>query len=321
MKVLFLSSRTLRRAENIRAVWDKCPFDKKFHQIDPHGNSEEAAHAHALGYRVIVTDEFLRRVDYKPFVKVVMIGHGIDGGKLYGLDQKVRYYTPEQTGLIDYWITASEMTRGFAATCADIPINRCLALGMPRTDAYVGKVKGDGGTLMAGYARAYLFAPTLRAGWEPKAPEIDWAALDAQLTDDEVMVVKRHMMTGRPIAGEGYRHIVEIPPSEPSTPYLIDCDAVITDYSSIILDGYALGKPGVCFCPDEREYISARGMYRRYPEGYTRYPVYEQEWLIRAVREAADCGEKSTTQFREFFAGACDGLSSVRVVDLVRSLL
>ena len=320
-KVLFTSSRPLYRAENVRAVWDKCPFDKEFARIDPCGNCPAAADAWRNGFSVIVTDEFLKYVDRKDRVSVVMIEHGLSGMKLYGLDQAVRYYTPEQAALIDYWVTPSEPTRGFNASAAGIPVERCLPLGMPRTDLYVGKVKGDGGTLMASYARAYLFAPTFRAGWEPPAPVIGWGAVDQQLGDDEVLVVKRHMMARDSIAGEGFEHIVEIPPTEPSAPYLIDCDVVITDYSSIILDGYVLGKPGVCFCPDEKEYCAKRGFYRRFPEGYTRFAVYDQELLVEKAREAIEMGEAAVAQYREFFAGCCDGLSSVRVVDLVRSLL
>lgn len=320
-KVLFTSSRPLERAENIKAVWDKCPFEKEFARIDSCGNCQEAVDAWRNGFTVIVTDEFHKWVDHKDRVAVVMIEHGIAGMKKYGLDQAVRYYTPEQAGLIDYWVTPSYLTCEFNASAAGIHILRCLPLGMPRTDLYVGKVKGDGGTLMASYARAYLFAPTFRAGWEPPAPAIDWAAVDRQLVDDEVLVVKRHMMVRDSIAGEGFEHIVEIPPTEPSAPYLIDCDAVITDYSSIILDGYVLGKPGVCFCPDEKEYCARRGFYRRFPEGYTKFAVYDQELLVEKVREAIEMGEAAVAQYREFFAECCDGLSSVRVVDLVRSLL
>ena len=315
---MFTSSRPLGRAENVSAVWDKCPFDKEFALISPTGECDGAETAGERGFDVIVTDEFLQKVD-KPRVGVVMIGHGIDGMKLYGLDQRTRYFTQDQTSQIDWYVTGSEHTRSFCSTAAGIPLERCVALGMPRTDAYVGKRKGDGGTLMAGYARAYLYAPTLRAGWEPPAPDIDWAMVDSQLSDDEVLVVKRHMVMRSPITTGGYRHIVEVPPSEPSTPYLVDCDVVISDYSSIVLDGYVLGKPSVLFCPDAEGYCNVRGFYREFPKCYTDRPVHDQLQIVRTARAA--CGDgASAARFRERYANMCDGHSSERVIDLVRSM-
>ena len=47
----------------------------------------------------------------------------------------------------------------------------------------------------------------------------------------------------------------------PSAPYIIDCDALATDYSTIMFDGYLLGKPCALYCPDRDEYLRDRGMY------------------------------------------------------------
>ncbi len=65
-----------------------------------------------------------------------------------------------------------------------------------------------------------------------------------------------------------YKHIIEISSTEPSTPYLIDCDVVITDYSSVIFDGYLLGKPAILYSPNT-DYVNKRGMYMKYPTKYS----------------------------------------------------
>lgn len=321
-EVLFCSSRPLERAENVKAAWDAYDGGKRFAQIMPDGTCPEAERAEESGRKVIVTDEFLKTVRGKDRCKVVMVEHGLYGGKLYGLDQRVRYYTPAQTAQVDYFAVPSEAAVRDLARCAGIPEERCIPLGMPRTDSYAGKRKGDGGTFLAKYRRAYLFAPTLRAGWEPKAPRIDWEEVDGMLDDGEVLAVKRHMVTRGPLLGREYAHVVEVSPDEPSTPYLVDCDVVATDYSSILFDGYLLGKPCVLLCPDMDEYVAARGMYWDYPREYSPYAASTPRELVSMLREAADTGLGEVEAAAiERSAGACDGNSARRVAELVRSLL
>ena len=314
MTVLFNSSRPLGRCENLTAVWDAYDGPKLFVQ---EGFADVSQH----GCAVVVTDEFVRRK--RSGQTVVMVEHAISGGKLYGVDQPHGVYTREACGLTDWYVTSSEGTRAFAASAAGIPIERCLPLGLPRTDAYFGKRKGDGRTFLAKFQRAYLFAPTFRASWEPEAPGIDWDAIDAQLDDDEILVVKRHMITGEPMLGGSYAHIAEVDSSEPSTPYLIDCDAAITDYSSIVLDGYVLGKPSVLFAPDDdlAAYEAARGFYMDYPGGYGHVRAKDAGSIVMCARLAALEGMNGVERTcLERTAGACDGRSTGRVIELVRSL-
>jgi len=321
-EVLFTSSRPLERAENLKAVWDAFDGGKRFARIAPNGRCAEAENAELDGRKVVVTDEFLKTIHGKDACKVVHVGHGITGGKTYGLDQKVRYYTPEQTAQVDYFIVTGAAGIPIAASQAGIPQHRVLPLGMPRTDAYFGKEKGDGGTCMAKTRRAYLYAPSFRAGWEPNAPAIDWASVDSLLEPYETVYVKRHMMSGSPISGGELERVVEISPDEPSVPYVIDCDVLGTDYSTILADGFLMGKPGVLFCPDWREYVSTRGMCLNYPDDYCSIAVSDEKSLVEGFRCAFLSGMGPVERrCMELMAGACDGHSTERVVDLVRSLL
>ena len=314
MVVLFSSSRPLGRCENLTAIWDAYDGDKEFAQLG-YGDCSR------FDAQVVVTDEFVQRK--RDGQTVVMVGHGLAGGKLYGCDQPHGVYTPEKCGLVDWFVTSSEHGVPISASAAGIPQERCLPLGMPRTDAYFGKSKGDGGTFLAKFDRAYLFAPTFRASWEPRAPEIDWKALDGELDDDEVLVVKRHMVNGNQLAGGTYAHVVEVDPSEPSTPYLVDCDVVVTDYSSIVLDGYVLGKPSVLMCePDDLEaYTAARGFYWSFPRDYGRIACESPRYLVDYARIAVHDGMTVREhECRKRTASACDGHSTERVVEFVRSL-
>ena len=315
MTVLFNSARPLGRCENLTAVWDAYDGPKRFEQ----GGYCDVSHHDE---HVIVSDEFVtnKREDQT----VVMIAHGLTGGKLYGNDQRQGQFTPERCRLIDWYVTSSEHGRRFAASASGIPIERCVALGMPRTDAYLGKSKGDGGTFLSAFSCAYLYAPTFRASYDGRLVPHDWAAIDSLLTDDEVLVVKRHMHQRRMLDRQ-YAHIVEVDKSEPSTPYLIDCDVLCTDFSSILFDGYVLGKPSVLTADARDTYLTTRGMYMRYPNEYgsrsVRLAGHEREF-VGLLRDAAEHGMgDAETQCLGRVADACDGHSCERVINLVRSLL
>ena len=305
--VLFTSDRPLERAENIRTVYEAFDASKRFVRTSSWRQKISDAK-----YTVRVSDEF---IGYSQ-CKTVMIGHAISGGKFYGLDQRRPYYGRRHAGFLHYVVTSSEAMRGLVAHQSGIPIDRVLALGTPRTDAYFGVKKGDGGTFLK-EKRAYLYAPTFRNVGEVPFPEINWPLIDGLLTDGEVLVVKPHMNMGR-ILKEEYSHIVEVSSSVPSTPYLIDCDVLITDYSSIMLDAHILGRPVVLF-EKKRGYVEDRGMYLDYPGGYaSRYCTNEADLV--EISRGANGQNEADILCRDLTAGACDGHSTERVVKLIRDI-
>jgi len=308
--ILFTSNRPLERAENIRAVFDAYDGDKEFVQLNPWHYDSALSDSK---YRLRITDEFV----WLNGLKTVMIGHGINGGKRYGADQPRPYHSRERGKLIAYAIATSEAMRNIVAHQSGVSLGNVLPLGMPRTDAYFGVRKGDGGTFLA-KKRAYLYAPTYRNANEPTAPVVDWAQIDKHLSDDEVLVVKAHMNSERLLDKE-YKHIVEVSKDEPSTPYLIDCDVLVTDYSSIMLDAHVLGKPVVLY-EKETGYVSRRGMYLCYPEEYASRYCTDECGLVSELR-AADKPQEADIRCRERTAGACDGRSSERVVQLIKEII
>ena len=314
--VLFVSEHDLDRAENLRAVWDAYDGRKMFvrgvRNITP-------------GCSVVVCDTIPQYVAGKDFYHV-NIGHGITGDKSYGMTEKRKGIDPAALAQVDYAICPSTKTVGVLAEQFGIPADKVEPLGFPRTDAYVGSRKGDGGTFMAKFGRAYLYAPTFRGPNDgDRLPDIDWYALDALLDDDEVLVVKRHYFTKKELVNGDHVHIVEIPTGDPIAPYLTDCDVLITDYSSAMFDGYLLGKPCVLTVDDMESYLKTRGMCFEYPGFYSsRWLEVEgnEERLVKMLRSAAKGGmTKVERACVEHVADMCDGHASERVCDLVRSLL
>ena len=312
-KVLFTSRRPLGRCENITAVYKAYKGDKEFIQENWKGRINPRIYS--SDFNVMVADEF---VSYSPG-RLILIGHGISGGKSYGLDQPHGYHKQKKADIIDYAVCTSQDTIKLTADNAGIPEYRTLPLGMPRTDSYIGKHKGDGGTFLKG-KRAYLFAPTFRNSHEPPMPEINWLKIDQMLNENEIFVVKPHMVTGRILDSNiKYNHIVEVLSTLPSTPFLIDCDVLITDYSTILFDGHLLGKPVVLF-EKETGFVETRGMYFDYPSGYSSRYVTNEEDLIKLIR-GAQFPQNEDIMCLERACGACDGHSTERVVELIEKVV
>lgn len=254
-----------------------------------------------------------------------MIGHGLNGGKLYGVDQPYGKFNLKSCQLTDYYIATSEYGRQFAASAAKIPIENCLALGMPRTDKYIGKSKGDGNTILSHYKRVYLYLPTFRAKYNQKTPRINYKYLNSLLEEDELFVVKRHMISNKKVLSNPFTNIYEVSNIEPTSPYLFDCDVIVTDFSSALFDGYFLNKPSVLVADEKDDYLLSRGMYMDYPFEYSSRAIAvenNEEKFVELLRDAAHHGMTDVEyKCKERTSGACDGQSSERIITLINNLL
>ena len=321
--VLFNSARKLGRCENITAVWDAYHGDKVF-----------LGGAKGLGGfvdvsectpDVIVTDEFVKRK--RPGQTVVMIAHGLTGGKLYGNDQRDGIFIRQPGGpeLTDWYVVSSEYGRRFASTAAGIPVERCIPLGMPRTDAYFGARRGDGGIEWAQGRTVYLYVPTFRSRYDAPFQPPSFKRISRLLEDDEVFIFKRHMNSHANYIQTKLEHVVEVPSAAASIPYLTDCDVVATDFSSIMFDAHVLGKPVVLTADGDDPYLTSRGMYMRYPDEYASRWIAapgNEEAFVDMLREAHANGPRNADiMCRVKTASACDGRSAERVVGLVEAIL
>lgn len=294
--VLFTSNRPLNRAENIKAVYDAYDGEKRFSRFC------DIDDLHSGRYSLQVTDE----LPNDTVGKCIFIGHGMGAGKTYGLDQPHPYFSKPSS--ITYAIASSSSIIPLVAKQIGISETQVISTGMPRTDAYFNAKKTNLKPVN------FLYAPTFRGGhWHPY-----WDSLQEHMSSDDLMIVKAHPVTKR-IMPRAYRQIIECDCKYPTTPHLLWCDVLITDYSSIMFDAFVMRKPVVLFAKDKYAYLKNRGMYLKYPECYSEHFCDTEKVLMWLVHRAK--WNDYFEQLREFHAGACDGKSTERVINLIRSMI
>jgi CDP-glycerol glycerophosphotransferase len=151
-------------------------------------------------------------------------------------------------------------------------------LGEPRTDVlFAGSADQRTAAARAllsshlgelGDRRVLLFAPTWRDGGpDPSIPTAaEWEAIEAFCErHDLLLVVRPH-----PLGVGSYQHVSDrvrlLPASvQPeSMPLLWGVSALITDYSSMMIDYVVTGRPLVLLAPDLADYRAGRGLYFDY---------------------------------------------------------
>ena len=295
-----MSLRPYERAENIKTVYDAYDGDKQFVQQPRWGPLDELL---ATGrYKVMVTDELLNSSPGK----YIFIGHGCGAFKKYGLDQPHPYFT--RPDLITYAIASIEEMVPVIAKQLRISEEQVIPLGFPRMDLYFQPMK-------RAERPFWLYAPTFR-NW---LMQIDWNEIHRPMNGDRRLIVKPHMVQPDILPESFWQFIETADAWEPSADYLMQMDALVTDYSSILFDAMVMRKPYALFAKDVAEYQRTRGIYYQYPRDYGPYFCDSEAELVPML-EKVEWNDDCETA-REFFVGACDGHSTERTIELIRSCL
>lgn len=195
---------------------------------------------------------------------VVQLWHAFGAFKKFGYQSlgTVEGHSPETARLFGIhrnysWIICTgESSRAPFAEAFSYPIERVLSLGLPEYDklcavrAELEKKRAaepnDGERPLK-----VLFAPTLRKSSESRHPfrelKQEWDALAGGLENIEVV------WSFHPLE-EGAGAAIDVSSA------LLDCDIVVTDYSSIVYEAYALGKLFAFYVPDLEEYRKSPGL-------------------------------------------------------------
>lgn len=117
--------------------------------------------------------------------------------------------------------------------------------------------------------------------------------LDALLKDGQVLLVKLHPFVGNALSFGEYSHIQPFPDKYDTYEVLNACDALITDYSSVMYDYANTGRKIILLAYDLEEYMGSRGVY----EDIRTYPFP----LVRTPEEAAQLLQEPSQPLEEGF--------------------
>lgn len=325
--------------DNIRCVYDALDVPQKviFAHMLPHSAKiKPKLYFYLLTSKVIVTDDYvryLRSVTLRPEQKVLQLWHASGAFKKFGLDAPSPLSRWEERKTHEQYTAVtvtSEGARQHYAHAFGITPNKCLPIGVARTDLLLSAQANDRlrESVFAQYPdlkgkRIYLYCPTFREkGTKRFSPEtgLDFDALNASLGEDEVFIIRNHPVIKESLLTGGDLPRVRDCSGFSTLALIAACDVLITDYSSVIFDACLLGKPMVFFCPDIASY--ERSFYLDYPADLPGEAVTQPLELLDAVRRAKENPPLERLEaFRAEQMGACDGHSTERAVQLIKSWL
>lgn len=261
---------------------------------------------------------------------VVQVWHAVSAVKRFGLDTATPPAEPERTFLhrgYDAVVVSAEAVRPTYAAALRTPVERCLALGTPRTDLFFDApaMAAARSRLVAAHPvlngrRVVLYAPTFRGRARDRDPgvRLDARRLRSLLPPEWVLALKTHPnVAADGLDTAGYDLVV--PRHEDLNDLLVLADVLVTDYSSAIFEFALLRRPIVLLLDDLEAYRKDPGL-----------AVDERELVgtravdtdgVAAAVLAGSVDAAAHAAFIERHLGACDGHSSDRFVERFGSLL
>ncbi|GIH91380.1 CDP-glycerol glycerophosphotransferase family protein [Planobispora siamensis] len=167
--------------------------------------------------------------------------------------------------------------------------------------------------------RLVLYAPTYR-DYDRKNASLKLNLAEARrvLGSDHEFLIRGHSMQASPNVPRGLGHDVTTYPD--MADLLLVADVLITDYSSVMFDFAATGRPILLFTYDLQRYSSKRGLYLDLeaegpgPLLSTGADVIE---AIRTIDQVAAANADRYENFRRTYAPRDDGKATARLVDHV----
>ncbi|WP_162795430.1 CDP-glycerol glycerophosphotransferase family protein, partial [Nonomuraea lactucae] len=168
--------------------------------------------------------------------------------------------------------------------------------------------------------RVVLYAPTWRDYDRKNAMvKLDLAKAREELGADHELLVRAHPMQAMPAVPEIAHDVTTYPDM---AELLLVADVLVTDYSSVMFDFAATGRPMVFYAYDLAKYSAKRGLYVDLPEiapGPVLSTSAEVIEALRSIDEIAPAHADRYDAFRATFAPRDDGKATARVVDHVFS--
>lgn len=294
---------------------------------------------HIATCKVLLLDDYyypLYLIKKRPETKVVQIWHACGAFKKFGHSIKDKQGGPSSEYLkivpvhsnYDYAIVSSEEAIGPFSEAFNMPKQKILATGVPRTDFFfseehiyeVKKRFHEEYPELKNKVKV-LYAPTYRGGVNKQYGQqflLNQDTLFKHLSSDHYeLLIKVHPYMQKSVIGD-----INISENFSLYELMIVSDVLITDYSSVIFEYSLLNKPMFFYCPDLENYVQERDFYYSFPE-FAPGPISTKiEPLIEDLRNMKlQKKQMNYHAFSDRFMNRCDGHSTERVVSLIISLI
>ncbi|WP_295013051.1 CDP-glycerol glycerophosphotransferase family protein [uncultured Microbacterium sp.] len=195
--------------------------------------------------------------------------------------------------------------------------------GYPRNDVLTA---GDAASIRSALGidaseRVLLYAPTWRDDRSEMVDFVDPNALAKAA--DAVVLVRGHSRTIRPGRDHEGARVIDVTGYPDTAELLLVADALITDYSSVMFDFSATGKPMYFLVPDLEHYRGElRGFYFDLAARAPGPLLRTQEELVHALEDVSAVAAHAPkyVAWQAQFNGRDDGSAARRVVDRILDL-
>ena len=325
--------------ENSQIVFDNLSdkyIKKKYANKKPRIGDYLELLKNLLESKVIVIDQgigLLSELQLKEDQKIINIWHACGAFKTIGYDSPVyndadlESFAKQFAQYSNFIVSSPEITHTYA-NAHGMEDEKVLGLGIPRTDIFYDEnYKKE--ELYKFYEKypdlkdkeIILYAPTFRDTYKLDT-QIDWDELSKKLSDNEVIIIKRHMLTTEDLLnGNEYDNIQYIEDESLFT-LMFASKLLITDYSSVIFEYCLLKKPVIHYCPDYERYLEDREFYLDFDtELYGNIIKKPEQLIMKIANKDYKLDSYKLNKFKEKYMSSCDGHATERVVNLIESYL
>ncbi|MGW1159042.1 bifunctional glycosyltransferase/CDP-glycerol:glycerophosphate glycerophosphotransferase [Streptomyces sp. NPDC002513] len=197
-----------------------------------------------------------------------------------------------------------------------------LEYGLPRNDVFARATSADVTRLRETFgipadAVAILYAPTCRDYRSGPRPGLDLERFLSRLGPRFVLLTRAHPAYGEPLTRATGGRLIDVSDHPSVESVCLASDALVTDFSSLMVDYANLDRPIVVYADDWEAYEAVRGTcldVRAVPPGAV---ARSEDELIDIFATGHWCGSRSSrlrAAFRERFCPYDDGRAAERIV-------
>lgn len=285
---------------------------------------------------VILLDDYqpaIYQLGLNPDVRVIQLWHAWGAFKTVGYSRIGKPGGPNPYSSVHknytFATVSSEHEVPFYAEAFGLPEASVVATGTPRMDEFLdprnqaaGRERALAAFPAARDRRVILFAPTFRGDGAAQAhypmEVLDLPALHALAEElDAVVILKMHPFVDAQLALEPSQRDRLVDASKAQVEVndlLLIADVLVTDYSSLVFEYAALGRPMLFFAFDLDEYVASRDFYEPFASFAPGKIVRTFPDLLDALRRG-DFEQERVVPFARDHLPAESGSATDRIID------